>query len=147
MSRSRSLINELLVEVFNTILSIEEDVLQSRGIRLSMKEIHILEAIQKTEEPTMTTLAKKLRITTGTLTTSIDRLVNKKYVIRYQEDSDRRKVLVKLTHQADHVLKEHEKFHEEMIDAIFEDMKIDEDEVLMKSLENISEYFKEKYNF
>ena len=146
MNKAKALINELLVEVFNHILSIEEDILESKGIKLSMNEIHILEAIRNSDEPIMTNLAKKLRITTGTLTASIDRLVNKKYVVRYQEETDRRKVLVKLTELADDVLKIHDDFHNEMIDAMFEDMKIDEDEVLLKSLENIVIYFKNKYS-
>lgn len=146
MNKAKALINELLVEVFNHILSIEEDILESKGIKLSMNEIHILEAIRNSDEPIMTNLAKKLRITTGTLTASIDRLVNKKYVVRYQEETDRRKVLVKLTELADDVLKIHDDFHNEMIDAMFEDMKIDEDEVLLKSLENIVVYFKNKYS-
>jgi len=146
LNKAKALINELLVEVFNHILSIEEDILESKGIKLSMNEIHILEAIRNSDEPIMTNLAKKLRITTGTLTASIDRLVNKKYVVRYQEETDRRKVLVKLTELADDVLKVHDDFHNEMIDAMFEDMKIDEDEVLLKSLENIVIYFKNKYS-
>ncbi|HOH18552.1 MAG TPA: MarR family transcriptional regulator [Bacilli bacterium] len=137
--------NELLVEVFNNILSIEEDVLKSRGIKLSMKEVHILETVRNTPVPTMSAVARKLRITTGTLTASIDRLVRKKYVRRGQEEKDRRKVIIELTEPAFAVLKIHDEFHNEMIEAIFADMKIDEDEILLKSLENISNYFKEKY--
>jgi DNA-binding MarR family transcriptional regulator len=146
LNKAKTLINELLVEVFNHILSIEEDILEAKGVKLSMNEIHILEAIRNSDEPIMTNLAKKLRITTGTLTASIDRLVHKKYVVRYQEETDRRKVLVKLTELADGVLQIHDDFHNEMIDAMFEDMKIDEDEVLLKSLENIVIYFKNKYS-
>jgi DNA-binding MarR family transcriptional regulator len=146
LNKAKALINELLVEVFNHILSIEEDILEAKGVKLSMNEIHILEAIRNSDEPIMTNLAKKLRITTGTLTASIDRLVHKKYVVRYQEETDRRKVLVKLTELADGVLQIHDDFHNEMIDAMFEDMKIDEDEVLLKSLENIVIYFKNKYS-
>ncbi|HKM29237.1 MAG TPA: MarR family transcriptional regulator [Bacilli bacterium] len=145
MHKSKLLINELLVRVFNHILSIEEDTLRKRGIKLSMNEVHILEAINNEKEPTMSNLARKLRITTGTITTNIDRLVAKSFVTRYQEESDRRKVLVKLTEPAYAILKEHDKFHNEMIDSLFLDMNLDEDEVLIKSLENISNYFKNKY--
>ncbi len=143
--QSKKLINELLVDVFNHILSIEEDIIKSRGVKLSMKEIHILEAIRNAKEPIMTNLARKLRITTGTLTASIDRLVFKKYVERVQDDSDRRKVYVKLTDAAEGVLKVHDEFHNEMIEALFVDMGVHEDEVLIRSLENLVEYFKEKY--
>ena len=145
MRTSKSLINELLVEVFNHILSIEEETLRKRGIKLSMNEIHILEAIKNETEPTMSNLARRLRVTTGTLTTNIDRLVVKNFVTRYQEESDRRKVLVKLTEPAYDILKEHDLFHNEMIDSLFLDMNLDEDELLIKSLENISSYFKTKY--
>ena len=145
MRTSKSLINELLVEVFNHILSIEEETLRKRGIKLSMNEIHILEAIKNEIEPTMSNLARRLRVTTGTLTTNIDRLVAKNFVTRYQEESDRRKVLVKLTEPAYDILKEHDLFHNEMIDSLFLDMNLDEDELLIKSLENISSYFKTKY--
>ncbi len=145
LQKSQLLINELLVEVFNHILSIEEETLRKRGILLSMNEVHILEAIENEIEPTMSNLARKLRITTGTLTTNIDRLVAKNYVLRYQEESDRRKVLVKLAKPAYDILKEHNKFHNEMIDSLFLDMHLDEDELLIKSLENISNYFKNKY--
>ncbi len=145
MSKSKELINELLVDVFNNILSIEEDILEQRGVKLSMKEVHILETVRNTSEPTMSAISKKLRITMGTLTASIDRLVRKKFVHRTQEESDRRKVLIALTEPAYEVLKIHDEFHSEMIEAIFADMKIDEDEILLKSLENISNYFKTKY--
>lgn len=145
MKKTQALINELLVDVFNHILSIEEAELIKAGIKLSINEVHILEAVKNAEYPTMTNIAKKLRITTGTLTTSIDRLVQKKYVVRDNDENDRRKVLIRLTPNALEVLKAHEKFHSEMIEALLEDMKIDEDEVLIKSLESIAEFFRSKY--
>ncbi|HHU23531.1 MAG: MarR family transcriptional regulator [Bacilli bacterium] len=145
MKKSQALINELLVDVFNHILSIEEAELRKAGIKLSMNEVHILEAVKNVEYPTMTNIAKRLRITTGTLTTSIDRLVQKKYVVRANDENDRRKVLIQLTPSATDVLKAHDKFHSEMVEALFEDMKIDEDEVLVKSLESIAEFFRSKY--
>ena len=110
-----------------------------------MNEVHVLEAIQKTEEPAMTNIARRLRITVGTLTTSINRLVEKGYATRYREEEDKRKVLIALTKNAFEVLKIHEEFHNEMLDAVFADMNLEEDELLLQSLGNISEYFKRKY--
>lgn len=145
MSKIKTLINELLVEIFNNILNIEEDELKKTGINLSMNEIHTLEAIQNSDDPTMSNIAKKMRITTGTLTTTINRLVGKKYVTRHIDQEDRRKVYLELTDGSRKVLKEHEFFHNQMIDSLFKDLPIEEDEVLLKSLENIAIYFKEKY--
>ena len=145
MVSAKSIINELLVDVFNQILSIENDVLRKRGVKLSMSEVHVLEAIRNAEVPTMGNVAKRLRITLGTLTTSINVLVRKNYVYRYRDESDRRKVFLKLTNVAKEVLKVHDSFHDEMIESVFKDLEIDKDEVLLKSLENLSNYFKKHY--
>lgn len=145
MGKLKFVINELLVEIFNHILAIEEETLKKTGINLSMNEIHTLEAIHNSDDPTMSNIAKKMRITTGTLTTNINRLVGKKYVTRHIDPLDRRKVYLKLTDSSLEVLKDHDNFHNEMIDSIFEDLPIEEDEVLLKSLNSIANYFKEKY--
>lgn len=145
MVTPKQVINELLVDVFNHILSIEADILKKRGVRISMTEVHVLEAIRNTDVPTMGNVAQKLRVTLGTLTTSVNVLVKKSFILRYRDDSDRRRVYLKLTDQAHDVLKIHDEFHDEMIDYTFKDLELDKDEALMKSLENISNYFKQRY--
>ncbi len=145
MDTPKNVINDLLVEVFNHILSIENQQLKQRGIKLSMNEVHILEAIEKTEDPSMTHLSRRLRVTVGTLTTAMNKLVEKGYVKRYREPEDKRKVLIKLTDNADSVLKIHNQFHNEMIGSVIEDMKLEQDDVLINSLTNIRDYFKNKY--
>jgi len=141
----KEVINELLVDVFNHILGIESDVLKKRGVKISMTEVHVLEAIRNSQIPTMGSVAQKLRVTLGTLTTSINVLVRKNYVTRYRDEADRRKVYLKLNESALEVLLIHDEFHNEMISSIFKDLELEKDEVLMKSLENISQYFKEHY--
>ncbi len=141
----KRVINELLVDVFNHILSIESEVLKKRGVKLSMTEVHVLEAIRNSEIPTMGNVAHRLRVTLGTLTTSVNVLVKKNYVLRYRDENDRRKVLLKLDESAKEVLQVHDKFHDEMVDSLFKDLELEKDEVLMKSLENISQYFKQRY--
>lgn len=145
MKPAKSIINELLVEIFHHILSIEGQMLRERGVNLSMNEVHVLEAIQKTDEPTMSHIAKRLRVTVGTLTTAINRLVEKGYVERKREKEDKRKVIVSITNKAYKVLATHDAFHDEMIEAVIQDLKLDENEVLINALKNISTYFTEKY--
>jgi len=145
MDTPKKIINELLVEVFNHILSIEAEALRLRGVKLSMNEIHVCEAIQKTEDPTMTHLAKRLRVTVGTLTTAMNRLVEKGYCTRYRLEEDKRKVMISLTPKAEKALAIHDEFHDEMISATISDLHLDQDEVLLQSLHNISVYFKNKY--
>lgn len=145
MVSPKVVINELLVDVFNHILSIESTVLKQKGVKISMTEVHVLEAIRNVDVPMMGNVAQKLRVTLGTLTTSINALVRKGYVVRYRDDADRRKVFLELTDLARNILRIHDAFHDEMIDSIFMDLELEIDETLMKSLENISNYFKQRY--
>ena len=110
-----------------------------------MTEVHVLEAIRNTEVTTMGNVAQRLRVTLGTLTTSVNVLVKKNYVYRYRDESDRRKVFLRLNESALEVLKVHDQFHDEMIDSLFKDLELEKDETLLKSLENISHYFKQRY--
>lgn len=142
MSEAKSIINELLVDIFNRILAIEGEELRKQGVKLSMNEVHVLEAIGIVEEPNMTNIANKLGITIGSATTAINTLVQKGYVRRYTDEADRRKVLVALEAPSDKVMKIHEAYHQKMIDSVFEDLKIEEDEVLITSLKKVSSYFK-----
>lgn len=145
MKTSHKVINNLLVEIFHHILSIEGAMLREKGVSLSMNEVHVLEAILKTDEPTMSHIANRLRVTVGTLTTAINRLVEKGYVERKKEKDDKRKVIVSLKTKAYECLKIHDEFHDDMISSVIEDMNIGDDDVLVRSLQNISDYFKNKY--
>src|SRR5690554_7300377 len=100
VNKAKDLINELLVEVFNNILTIEDKELKDLGVELSMSEVHVLEAIRNAELPTMTNVAKKLRVTVGTLTTSVGTLVKKGYVKRKRGIEDKRVVFLHLTDEA-----------------------------------------------
>lgn len=142
MQNPKEVINELLVDTFNRILTIEGEALKKVGIKLSMSEIHVLEAVGLLSEPSMTAIAQKLGITVGSLTVAINTLFQKGYVRRYPDPLDRRKVMISLEKKAKDVLKVHEEFHHRMIDSIYIDLKLDEDEVLIKTLRNVSDYFK-----
>jgi DNA-binding MarR family transcriptional regulator len=142
MSSPKEVINELLVEIFNRILMIEGEALKKSGIKLSMSEVHVLEAIAALSEPSMTAIAQKLGITVGSLTVAINTLYQKGFVRRYPDPQDRRKVLISLEEKANDVLRAHDQFHHRMIDSIYIDLKLEEDEVLIKTLRNVSDYFK-----
>lgn len=98
MSKSTVIINELLVELFNDVLQIEEQSLKDGPISdLSITEIHTLEAIGMYDQKSMSEVAQNLKITVGTLTTAINKLIKKEYVERKRIEEDRRVVLIKLT--------------------------------------------------
>jgi len=146
MSNPTKIINSILVDLFKHILDIEEKSLRSRGITdLSMNEMHTIEAIGYEDIKSMTETAEILRITVGTLTTSVNRLVKKGYVERLRDESDRRIVLIKLTENGKEVFKIHEQFHIEMVEKLLEDLNLEEDTALIGSLEKLKHFFDEKY--
>lgn len=145
MEDARTILNELLVDMFNHILILEQKNLQDKGIKLSMSEVHTLENIQKSESKTMTDVAKRSLVTSGTLTVAVNRLEEKGYINRVRDEIDRRIIRLELTKKAKAVLSIHDKFHDHMINSFIKDLNVDEDTVLIESLEKIMDYFKQNY--
>jgi len=145
MKNTVSVLNELFVNTFNDILSIEQKALQSGTFKdLSVTEIHTIEAIGMYDTKTMSEVAGILGITVGTLTTAINHLVKKEYVIRKKSEEDRRVVQISLTRKGKLAYRVHEKFHADMVRAIIEELTPEEEEVLIKSLDKLNCFFKKK---
>lgn len=145
MEKTRNTLNDLLVELFNYILYIEEKNLKDSGVPLTMNEVHTLESIQKATNNSMTYIARRCMVAQSTLTSNVTKLERKGYALRYKDDRDKRINRVSITEKAVDVLKIHDEFHEKMIDKIMNNMAIGEDRLLMESLENIMDFFREKY--
>jgi DNA-binding MarR family transcriptional regulator len=147
MSKTLSVLNELLVEIFNDILLIEQTALQTGELKdLSVTEIHTIEAIGMYTPRNMSEVAADLNITVGTLTTAINRLISKGYVERKRIEEDRRVVQIQLTKKGKLAYRIHQKFHGDMIKETVSGLSEEEEEVLIKALEKVNCYFKEKYN-
>ena len=146
MDKSTLMINELLVQLFNDVLQIEEQSLKSGVLsELSITEVHTIEAIGMYTERTMSEVAQKLKITVSTLTTAVNKLIKKGYVERKRIEEDRRVVLVKLTKKGKLAYRIHEKFHREMVNTAIDGLNLEEEGLLISSLNKINEFFKEKY--
>ncbi len=143
MNQKRELVNTIVVDIFNEVLAIQEFALQENGIKLSISEVHTLEAIEKSKEDNkMTDVAQLLNITASTLSINVNRLVKKGYIEKVQDDKDRRVVHLVLTDTAVKVLEIHHQFHKELIDSFFTDLHIDEDYVLLQSLRRVLDHLK-----
>lgn len=146
MKTATTVINELLVQLFNDVLQIEESSLKNGEISdLSITEIHTIEAIGMYTEKTMSEVAQSLKITVGTLTTAINKLIKKQYVERKRIEEDRRVVLIKLTKRGKLAYRLHEKFHKDMVNTAIEGLDENEEEILISSLSKLNDFFKQKY--
>ncbi len=86
----------------------------------------------------MSSVARSLGVTTGTLTIAVNSLVKKGYVERARSEEDRRVVLVSLSEKGKRAYLHHRQFHEQMIEAIVEELSEEEQAVLEKALVNRS---------
>jgi DNA-binding MarR family transcriptional regulator len=146
MSRAIGVLNDLLVETFNDILQIEQKALKEGVLKdLSITEIHTINAIGMYKYRTMTEVAQDLKITVGTLTTAINKLLKKGYVDRKRGEEDRRSVMITLTRKGKLAYRIHEKFHFHMVHATIGGLDPEEEEVLITSLEKLNNFFKQKY--
>ena len=147
MDKRKKVINELLVQLFNDILQIEEKTLKNGALSdLSVTELHTIEAIGMYSERTMSEVAQDLKITVGTLTTAINKLIKKGYVERKRIEEDRRVVLIHLTKRGKLAFRLHEKFHNDMVNETIEGLNEEEENVLISSLERLNVFFKAKYD-
>lgn len=136
-------INEVLVKLFNEIMDIEEKALITSEFKdISVNDMHIIEAIGVREPKNMSTVARALSVTVGTLTIAINNLVKKGYVERVRSQEDRRVVLISLSEKGAKAFHHHEKFHDKMVLAVLKDLNMEETEALTNALLKLQKFFK-----
>ena len=137
-------INEYLVMIFNEILLIEESALKkSEFSDLTIKEMHTIEAIGLTAELSSSEVAKKLSVTVGTLSVSVQNLVKKGYVERVRLPEDRRVVNLRLTKRGKLLYRLHRKFHLNMVNQTLSGLSDVEAFALQKGLRNLHSFLDE----
>lgn len=136
-------INEVLVKLFNEIMDIEEKALITSEFKdISVNDMHIIEAIGVHEPKNMSTVARALSVTVGTLTIAINNLVKKGYVERVRSQEDRRVVLISLSKKGEKAYAHHQNFHEKMVLAVLKDLNLEETEALTNALLKLQKFFK-----
>ncbi len=139
----KSTLNEVLVKLFRDITTIEERAIKTGEYKeLTVNDMHVIEAIDIYESKNMSTVAKSLSVTTGTLTISVNGLVKKGYVERTRSEEDRRVVLISLTEKGRRAFAQHQRFHQDMITAIVEGLSAEEQVILEQALRNVNQFFR-----
>lgn len=136
-------LNEMLVKLFRNITVIEErDICTGEYKDVTTNDMHVIEAIGMGEAKNMTSVARSLDVTTGTLTIAVNSLVKKGYVDRARSEEDRRVVLISLSEKGKKAYLHHRDFHDRMINAIVEELTEEEQQVLGKALTKLNQFFK-----
>lgn len=136
-------LNEVLVRLFRDVNTIEERALKTGQFTdVTTNDVHVMEAIGIDGAKNMTSVAKSLGVTTGTLTIAVNSLVKKNYVSRVRSEEDRRVVLISLTERGEQAYMHHQAFHQKMIEACVGELSDEEQQVLAQSLGRLIKFFR-----
>ena len=138
-------INNMLVVLFNHIMDIEQRSLITEEFSdITNNDMHIIEAIGIDEPRNMSSVARTLSVTVGPLTIAVNNLVKKGYVERSRSTKDRRVVLIRLSPRGRKAYDHHKAFHQEMIDAVMNQLTEEQLHVLILTLKKLDGYFSSK---
>ena len=128
---NREVINDVLVNLFNEILRLEEEaIITDKYKDISNNDMHIIEAVGL-GGGNMSSIAAKLKITVGSLTTSMN------------SEKDRRVVFIQLTNKGRMAYHHHAEFHRQMTEAVIAELNENETEVLVKALDGLRKFFRQ----
>ena len=137
-------LNEVLVNLFHEVKEKErQEIITGEFQDITENDMHTIEVIGQNEGCTMSELAKKMGLTAGTVTTSVNGLVRKAYVVREKSEKDRRVVYVFLTEKGKAAFLHHASFHKRMTEEVLKRVKEEELPVLGKMLEGLLTFFRE----
>lgn len=108
MTKTEQLSHQI-IEFYERISSWEHEVVKDSG--LSPAQMHTIEIVGHAESLQMKDLAKKMGVTTGTITVMVDRLEKQGLLIRKQHETDRRSYRVELTEKGRELFIAHHRFH------------------------------------
>ena len=145
MDQAYEMFHEVLVKLFNDIMNIEAKAIITPEFRdITNNDMHVIEAIGTGAPKNMSSIARELSVTVGTLTIAMNSLVKKGYVVRERGQEDRRVVYISLSDRGRKAFEHHAQFHREMIVGVTGDLSEEEMQVLVKALSRLDSWFREK---
>ena len=119
-------LSHMIVEFYEKLSAWEDAAV--RGSGLTTAQNHTIEIVGHAGAIKMKDVAAKVGVTTGTLTTAVDRLEEKRLLRRIPHQTDRRSYLIELTDEGQKVFDEHHSHHLEltrtMLAALTEEERI-----------------------
>ncbi len=135
-------LNIALVKLFRDVMDIEQKSITTQEYKdITNNDMHVMQAIGVGEPKNMSTIAKTLSVTVGTLTIAMNSLVKKGYVIRERGERDRRVVYISLSEKGRSAYSQYEDFHRRMIADVLEELDPEETKALVKALVKLEQWF------
>ena len=114
-------LSDYFTYVANMTTVVEDRTMDRKQITdLTIGELHVVETVNSNNNKPMTLIAKKEHVTVGALTTCVNRLVQKGYLLRTRDEMDHRIILLSVTQKGKKVVKIHDEFHENILGLVLE---------------------------
>lgn len=113
-------LSELLVDFFNLFHAWEEEAVKNLKTKLSILEVHAIEALGRRPGLKMRELSEILEISTPSVTAVIDKLETKGFARRKTTPKDRRVFLIELTKKGGELFDKHSKQHQKMAEKVLD---------------------------
>lgn len=137
-------LNQFLVEVFGQILKAEAACLAGKD--LSLRELHLIDAVCRAVDQggdnRSTAIAAALGITAGTLTSAVNLLEKKGYLLRRRDERDKRVVHLLPTERGRAADARHRDFHRQMVAHVLDGLTDEEAECTLRALGRVAEVFR-----
>ena len=135
-------LNNMVVDLFHGISYEEEKAVITDEFKdISNKDLHIIDAIGIKKPKNMSTIAGDLNITVGTLTTAINNLLKKGYVIANAERKIAELFIYLFLEKGRKAYSHHREFHKRMIQGLLDTLNEQEQDLLVKVMQYFHDYF------
>lgn len=138
-------LDDLLGRIFGHTMSAEQAyVAESEFKNISVNDMHIIAAVGLKTSRNMSSIAKKMGVTVGTLTIAINSLVKKGYVNRVRSEKDRRVVLISLSEKGEKAFLYQQGFHDKLRKFLQTEISQEQCTQLVRALSRIEVKFSEQ---
>ena len=128
----------IIAKISGEISLIEETAREKfRFTSLTLTQMHYLETISTLKNPTITELARALRLTKPTVTVAVDKLIEKEYIYKVRSDEDRRSTHLHMTEKGEQINQMHDYAHKRMADSLKNKLEKEELQVLIELMDKI----------
>lgn len=134
--------NKLLVSISTNMMLHEMDTLKKDFLlrELSFQELHTIELIGNLEEPTMGQLAREGKVTQGTMSVMVKKLVQKGLVERSGSQEDMRVIKARLTEKGKKTYRQHREMHVKATREWLSLVSEEEQEIILMVLKKINRF-------
>lgn len=138
------ILNDYFLHSALHLLTLEEQCLRKACSKdLSIRELHVLEAVSSlrgANRNTMAEIARYLHLSPASLTTAVNVLVKKEYVTRSYSPVDRRVIYVELSESGEAANRKYLDFVRDMIRTVGRDLDEENTDAMIASILSLTEY-------